>query len=282
MSTATGRYKDVLLSLFAFGSTALILILAASIVARLLPAMQSLNLDFILKLPENGGRGGGIYPVIVSTVLILIISLLTALPFTIGVLYYSFINRHRNSVLLTLINTCIDLLASTPSIVFGLAGYAFFGVYLGFGYSILTGAFTLAVMVLPFLIRLSLDSIHALPEDYTLNSAALGLSTYTAFFRIIVPAAFPALVVAFVLGSARALSETAALLFTSGYSLRMPESIFDPGRTISVHIYDLAMNVPGGEQNAYKSAAILLLLILVIDGLSQFLMKKWREKGLCK
>jgi phosphate transport system permease protein len=116
-------------------------------------------------------------------------------------------------------------------------------------------------MVLPIFIRTVEQSIIAVPNDYRRNAAALGLSHVTLLWHVLLPAAMPGIVAGLVLGIGRALAETAALIFTSGYVDRMPGSLLDSGRALSIHIFDLAMNVPGGNERAYAAAMVLLLLL---------------------
>lgn len=117
--------------------------------------------------------------------------------------------------------------------------------------------------------------LRSAPREYRLGAAALGLSRTTTVFRLLIPAAAPALVAGLVLGMGRALAETAALLFTSGYRLRSPTSLLDSGRALSFHIYDLAMNVPGGDTNAYGTALVLVLLLLAVNALALWLGEWW-------
>ena len=113
--------------------------------------------------------------------------------------------------------------------------------------------------------------MRAVPEEYRQAAAALGLSRSTTLFRIVLPTASPALAAGLVLGIGRALAETAALIYTSGYVTRRPESLFDSGRALSVHIYDLSMNVPDGELRANATAMVLIVLLLLINGISRWL-----------
>jgi phosphate transport system permease protein len=169
----------------------------------------------------------------------------------------------------------LDLLASVPSIVFGLFGMVFFCQVLGMGFSILAGGLTLTCMVLPIVVYTAYSSLHGVPQELRLGAAALGLTRTTTLFRLLLPAAVHGVVVGLLLGIGRAMAETAALIFTSGYVTRMPESLFDSGRTLTVHIYDLAMNVPGGEPNAHASAFVLLLALLVVNFTATRLAELW-------
>jgi len=177
------------------------------------------------------------------------------------------------------INLAIINLAGVPSIVFGLFGNAFFCIYLGLGFSILSGGLTLACMVLPILIRTAEEGLQAAPNDYRLAAAALGMSRSAALVHLLLPAAMPALVAGLLLGIGRAGAETAALIFTSGYVDRMPDSLFDSGRALSVHIYDLSMNVAGGDANAYTSALVLIILLLIINSIAMGLANHWLHRS---
>jgi phosphate transport system permease protein len=188
-----------------------------------------------------------------------------ALPLSLGTAIALTETTGRETLFSRNVRRSLDVLAGVPSIVFGLFGNAFFVITLGFGYSILSGGLTLACMVLPILIRTSEQAITMVPSDYRYAAAALGMKRTTTLFRVVLPAAAPAIFAGVVLGIGRALAETAALIFTSGYVARTPTSIFDSGRSLTVHIYDLAMNVPGGGARAYATACILILLLLVVN-----------------
>lgn len=183
-----------------------------------------------------------------------------------------------SSIFGTFVRRSLDILAGVPSIVFGLFGNVFFCKFLGLGFSILSGGLTLACMVLPILIRSTEEGFRAVPNEYRLGAAALGFSRTTTLFKILLPAAVPGLVVGLVLGIGRAIAETAALIFTSGYVDRMPQSILDSGRALSIHIFDLSMNVSGGDQSAYASALVLLLLLLLINGTAASIAENWLHK----
>jgi phosphate transport system permease protein len=177
-----------------------------------------------------------------------------------------------------LVRRSLDVLAGVPSIVFGLFGNVFFCKVLGLGFSILSGGLTLACMVLPILIRSTEEGFRAVPNEYRLGAAALGFSRTTTLFQLLLPAAVPGLVVGLVLGIGRAIAETAALIFTSGYVDRMPESLLDSGRALSIHIFDLSMNISGGDANAYASALVLLLLLLLINGTAAWIAERWLHR----
>ena len=233
--------------------------------------LSHVSWSFLTAPPENAGRQGGIGPILVSTSLILGICLAVSLPIGIGtaVLLAEFTSDH--SLFGQMTRRSLDILAGVPSIVFGLFGNAFFCKTLGLGFSILSGGLTLACMVLPILIRSTEEGFRAVPTSYRLSAAALGLSRTTTLVHLLLPAAVPGLLVGLVLGVGRAIAETAALIFTSGYVDRMPESLLDSGRALSIHIFDLSMNVSGGDANAYASALVLIMMLLAINGTASWL-----------
>ncbi|MBE9153329.1 phosphate ABC transporter permease PstA [Cyanobium sp. LEGE 06113] len=238
--------------------------------------LPELSLGFLLEAPRDAGRAGGIAPVIVATLLILLVCLAASLPIGLGTaVLLAEVSRGRNRFARA-VRASLDVLAGVPSIVFGLFGNAMFSLWLGLGFSILSGGLTLACMVLPVLIRSCEQGLRAVPHDYRQAAAALGLSWGSTLRLVILPSAAQGLAVGLVLGLGRALAETAALLFTSGYVDRMPSSLLDSGRALSVHIYDLAMNVPGGEARACATAVVLVALLLLCNGLTMLLATRWQ------
>jgi phosphate transport system permease protein len=230
---------------------------------------------FLVEAPADAGRAGGIGPILVSTGLILAVCLAASVPIgaATAILLAEF--SRGTGWIGRVVRRSLDVLAAVPSIVFGLFGNAVFSVYLGLGFSILAGGLTLACMVLPLLIRSMEEGLRAVPDDYRQAAAALGLSHAATLSRVLLPAATPGLVVGLVLGIGRALAETAALLFTSGYVARMPGSLLDSGRALSVHVYDLAMNVPGGTGHAYATALVLVGLLLSVNLITIRLADRW-------
>ena len=234
-----------------------------------------LSWSFVFSAPQNAGREGGIGPILMSTMLIVGVCMGVAVPMGLGTaLFLSEYTRHDH-VLGRLIRGSLDVLAGVPSIVFGLFGNALFCQALGLGFSILSGGLTLACMVLPILIRTAEESFRAISREQRLSAAALGLSQPTTIRTILLPAAMPGLLVGGTLGLGRAFAETAALIFTSGYVDRMPESLMDSGRSLAVHIYDLAMNVAGGNPNAFATALVLVGLLLIINLFSSWIATRW-------
>ncbi len=237
--------------------------LCLDVVARGLPG---LSWAFLTGPVLSAGRAGGVGPVVLSTLWILGVCLAASLPLALGTAAWLTEGASQGLGPRRWARASLDVLAGVPSIVFGLFGNALFCKAMGLGFSILAGGLTLACMVLPILARTAEEAFAAVPSEWRLGGAALGLDRFAVFLRVVLPAAAPALLAGLVLGVGRALAETAALIFTSGYVDRAPSSWFDSGRALSVHVYDLSMNVPGGNDNAYSSALVLVLLLLGING----------------
>ena len=212
---------------------------------------------------------------IVSTGLIVGVCMTVAAPIGLGTAIFLAEYTVDHHAVGRFLRGSLDVLAGVPSIVFGLFGNALFSHVLGSGFSILSGGLTLACMILPILIRTTEESFRAISREQRLSAAALGLSQHTTVLAVLFPAAVPGVLVGAILGLGRAIAETAALIFTSGYVVRMPESLLDSGRSLSVHIYDLAMNVPGGNANAYATAVVLVGLLFIINVMASWIAERW-------
>ena len=260
--------------IYPFAATCCVAMFAILLGPIFLHGWHGVSWAFLTEEPTHSGRGGGILPILVSTALLLCVAMADAVPSGLAAaILLSEATRKKTSLSHT-VSTSLDILGGVPSIVYGLFGNAFFSVYLGLGFSILSGGLTLACMVLPIFVRTAEAGFIAVQDDWRLGAAALGLSRWTTLVRIQLPAAAPSIAVGLVLGIGRALAETAALIFTSGYVDRMPSSLLDSGRSLSVHIYDLSMNIPGAERSAYASAFVLIVLLLVINGSASWLTER--------
>lgn len=270
-----GRALDALAAAAAWGGAGLVTAAFAALLADVARhGLPELSLAFLTQAPRDAGRAGGIAPMLVSTGLLLGTCLLAALPFGLGTALLLAEFTRRGGAFGRLVRRSLDVLAGVPSIVFGLFGNALLCRALGLGFSILSGGLTLAFMVLPLLIRSTEAGLRAVPEEQRRAAAALGLSRTTTLFSVLLPAAAPGLLAGLVLGMGRALAETAALLFTSGYVDRMPGSLLDSGRALSVHVYDLAMNVPGGAEKAYATALVLVAGVAALNGLAGWMLPR--------
>lgn len=273
------KWRDRLLnSLLGLSLAPVIVALGWLLVDLLWRGWAGLSWSFLVDAPRDAGRAGGINSILVATGLILLVALSVALP--LGLASAIWLNEYTRvgGALGRITRLSLDVLAGVPSIVFGLFGYAFFGLFLGLGYSILSGGLTLAYMILPILIRTIEQGLAAQGDDWRRAGAALGMSRASLLWQVLLPVSAPAIATGTLLGMGRASAETAALLFTSGYVDRMPEALTDSGRALSVHIYDLAMNVTGGNQAAYSSAMVLIAMVILINGLTLVASQFWMRK----
>ncbi len=228
--------------------------------------------EFIFSYPEDMGRLGGIFPSIVGTIFLALLSILFATPLGVGTAIY-LTEYTRESSLTRIIRFGVESLAGIPSIIYGLFGFIFFVIKLNMGWSLLSGTLTLAIMVLPTIIRTSEEAIKAVPKNLRMVSFSLGATKWETVTRVVIPSAAPGIVTGIMLSIGRAVSETAAVIFTMGSSLRLPTSIFDSGRTMAVHFYILAREGISMEK-AYATALVLVFAILLINIIAYYVMHK--------
>ena len=212
-------------------------------------------------------------PSIINTVLMTLLSLLIAAPLGIFSAIYLVEYAKRGNKIVKLIRITAETLSGIPSIVYGLFGMLFFVVTLHWCYSILSGAFTLAIMILPLIIRTTEEALKSVPDAYREGSFGLGAGRLRTVFRIVLPSAVPGILAGIILAIGRIVGETAALIFTAGTAPVVPKSLFDSARTLSVHMYNLSQEGLYVDQ-AYATAVVLLLVVVAINGLSNFVAKK--------
>jgi len=222
-----------------------------------------LSWEFLLTSPRQSGALGGILPTVVSTIWVSAAAVLVAAPLGVAAAVY-LAEYTKESRLTRIIRSGTEALAGIPSIIFGLFGFAFFVTALGLGWSVLSGGLTLGMMILPTVIRTSEEALRAVPRHYRDVAQSLGASKWQSIRSVILPAAAPGVMTGVVLGIGRAISETAAVIFTAGVALRMPRSPFDSARTMSVHFYTLTMEGISDDM-AYGTASVLVVTILLIN-----------------
>jgi len=233
--------------------------------------------EFLTGYPEDMGQKGGIFPFIVGTIYLIVVSLAFAAP--VGILAAIHLTEYTGrGKLVGLIRYATETLAGIPSIIFGLFGFAFLVIFLGFRWSILSGGLTLAIMILPTIIRTTEEAIKSVPQIYREGSLALGAGKWQTIYKIVLPAALPGIVTGLMLGVGRAVGETAAVLLTAGSSLNLPVSIMDPARSLSIHLFVLASEGISFE-NAYGTATVLIALILAINITANIFMNKMSSKN---
>jgi phosphate transport system permease protein len=227
------------------------------------------NIPFLTEAPSNLGRGGGIFPAIVGTLYLILGSIAIALPLGIGAAIY-LVEYTRENTLTRIIRTATDLLNGTPSIVHGLFGFTFLVIFLGFGISLIAGIITLALMVLPTVIRTTEEALRSVPDSLREGSYALGATKWQTVRRVILPPAMPGIITGAILSIGRAAGETAPIMFTAVVFMqrRLPASVFDPVMALPYHLYVLATTVPGARNNQYATAVVLLVLVIAIYGVA--------------
>jgi phosphate transport system permease protein len=207
------------------------------------------------------------FPAIINTLIITALSLLMALPLGIFSAVYLCEYAKKDSKAVAVIRMMTETLAGIPSIIFGLFGYLMFVIYLKWGYSILAGACTLAVMILPLIMRTSEEAIKAVPDIYREGSFGLGAGKLRTVFRVVLPSAVPGILSGVILATGRIAGETAALIFTAGTVAQIPHNVMGSGRTLSIHMYSLWVEGLHTEQS-YATAVILLASVMLLNMLS--------------
>lgn len=229
----------------------------------LVKGLPEINWTFLTQSPRSMGREGGIFPVIVGTLYVTAVAVLLATPLGVaGAVYFT--EYARPGKILSTIRFFTEVLAGIPSIIFGLFGFAFFVVFLGLGWSILAGGLTLAIMILPTIIRSTEEALKTVPVSYREGSLALGAAKWYTILKVVLPGCRSGILTGVILGLGRAIGETAAVVLTIGGSLNLPLSLLDSGRTMSVHLYLLASEGISPEKT-YATAALLILIVLAIN-----------------
>ena len=239
---------------------AILVIILQDIIINGLPAI---SWEFLTQPPRDLGRAGGIFPAIVGTLYLVTGAILIALPLGVGAAIY-LVEYTREGRITRLIRTGVDLLNGTPSIVFGLFGFAFIVLFLGVGVSLIAGQVTLSLMVLPTVIRTTEESLKNVPQSLREGSLALGATKWQTIWRVVLPPAVPGIVTGAILSIGRAAGETAPIMFTAViFSSRfLPDSLFTPVMALPYHLYILATNVPGASANQYGTALVLLIMVI--------------------
>lgn len=228
-----------------------------------------INWRFLTASPEDMGRKGGVFPAIVGTLYLVVLGIAIATPIGVGAGLYLAECAPRKSRLGEIFRFGVETLAAVPSVVFGLFGYAVFVKILKpvtGGTTLLSGALTSALMILPILTRATEEAVRAVPMSYREASLALGATKAQTVFKVVLPAAAPGISSAVILGIGRIVGETAALLLTLGGSPFVPRSIFEPARTLAMHLYLVVLEV--GAMNMGFATAFLLMVITLALNLS--------------
>lgn len=212
-------------------------------------------------------------PALVNTLFMTLLSLLFAVPTGIGAAIYLSEYAKRGSRLVMLVGMTAETLSGIPSIVYGLFGALFFVKYVGFGLSLLSGALTLSIMILPLIMRTTEEALKSVPDSYREGSFGLGAGKLRTVFQIVLPSAVPGILSGVILGVGRIVGESAALIFTAGTVPEPATGIFSSVRTMSVHMYAISGEGRYIDQT-YATAVVLLVVVIVINGLSEYIAKR--------
>lgn len=214
-----------------------------------------------------------VFPAIITTIIMVFLCLAITVPFGVACAIYLVEYAKRKNRLVKYIRLTTETLAGIPSIVYGLFGLLFFVTTLKWGFSILAGAFTLAIMILPLVIRTTEEALKSVPDTYREASFGLGAGKLRTLFKIILPSAVPGILAGVILSIGRIVGESAALIYTAGTVAKIPENVFASGRTLAIHMYALASEGLHIDQ-AYATALVLLITVLLINIFTSFIAKK--------
>ncbi len=231
------------------------------------------NIEASLFALHYNSENVSLFPALVDTVLMVLLALAIATPLGIFAAVYLVEYASRGNKLVGVVRVTADTLAGIPSIVYGLFGMLFFVTYLKWGYSLLAGACTVAIMILPLIMRTTEEALKAIPDSFREGSYGLGAGKLRTVFAVVLPSAVPGILAGIILAIGRIVGETAALIYTSGTVAALPDGVLSSGRTLAVHMYVLASEGLYMKQ-AYATAVILVVIVIAINALSGRLAKQ--------
>lgn len=266
--------NKIMLGVFRAAAYITTLVLVAIIAYVVINGLPHISLDFIFGWPQGVNAEGGIWPTIVSTVYVTALAMLICTP--IAVLAAVYLAEYaKQGKVVELIRYAADALASVPSIVMGLFGYALFVEAMGLDLSMVSAALALALLMLPIVMRTTEEAIRAVPRYIRWGAYGLGATKWQVVSKIVLPSAFGRIATGIVLAIGRAIGETAVVLYTMGQAINLPISPLDSGRPMTVHLYLLAND--GINMNAaYGTALLLMVIILAFNLFARFLSRKRR------
>jgi phosphate transport system permease protein len=232
-----------------------------------------LNFDFLTN------KETGILPMIVTTLYVVLVSIAVALP--VGIATSIFLNEYSgNSSFIRILRLAIETLAGIPSIIYGLFGLLMFCRMMNFGQSIIAGALTLSIMILPVIIRTTEESLKSIPDSFREGSLALGATKFQTIIHVVLPSALPGILTSVILAIGRVVGESAPVLLTVGLTKNMPRTIFESGRTLTIHLYHLTNEAVRPEDFglAFATASVLVILVLMINATAKIITGNFRKK----
>lgn len=272
----TGSVQDVLWILSCIIAVLVAAVLAFLIVFVLINGVQHLSWDFLFGKSTNAHAT--LLPAFVTTGLIILISLAIALPLGIGAAIYLTEYAKRGSKFVKAVRLFIDTLAGVPSIVFGLFGAILFGTVMGMGYSVLGGALTMVLIILPTIIRSTEQSLSEVPDSMREASLSLGASKVRTIFVVVLPQALQGIITSVILSVGRIVGESAALIFTAGSTIKMPRGLTSPGSTFAVLMFKF-MNEGLQVNEAYATATVLIVFVIILNLLVSLVQRLFNRDG---
>ena len=266
--------NKIMLGVFRAAAYITTLVLLAIIAYVVINGLPHISLDFIFGWPQGVNAEGGIWPTIVSTIYVTALAMLICTP--VAVLAAVYLAEYaKQGKIVDIIRYAADALASVPSIVMGLFGYALFVEAMGLGLSMVSAALALALLMLPIVMRTTEEAIRAVPRYIRWGAYGLGATKWQVVSKLVLPSAFGRIATGIVLAIGRAIGETAVVLYTMGQAINLPISPLDSGRPMTVHLYLLAND--GINMNAaYGTALLLMAIILAFNLFARYLSRKRR------
>lgn len=266
------KIEAVMIKAVVFAAAAMTLTIVAGIVAYvLMKGIPHLNPGLFERTYTS--ENCSLYPAIINTITIVLLSLGISVPIGIGGAIYLVEYAKRGNPFVKMVYVTAEALAGIPSIVYGLFGYLFFVTYCKMQYSLLAGALTLSIMVLPVILKTTQEALNSVPDSYREGSFGLGAGKLRTVFLVVLPSAIPGVLAGIILSIGRMVGETAALIFTAGSVAQIPTSLMGSGRTLAVHLYAL-WNEGLSTNAAYATAVVLLVVVVIINILSNLIGKK--------
>lgn len=259
-----------------FGIAISIVVLLSIMTLIIVNGIANLSFDFIFSL--NAPRGFSLMPMIVTTSIVVFATLLLAAPLGIGAAIYLNEYASTKSRFVKFIRISIETLSGIPSIIYGLFGFLFYVIVLRWTWSIRAGIFTVAIMILPIIIRSTEEALKSVPMSYRMGSYALGAGKFYTIRKVVLPAAMNGIIASIILSIGRLVGETAALLLTAGTLLDMPTSLDSSAATLAVFMYTITVE-QGDMERAYATAIVLMTLVLMLNILANFAVKRLGKRN---
>ena len=272
-----GKISSVILRIVMYASAgftaAALLFILGYILAKGIPNLTSPGLFAWEYTSDNVS----LVPAAINTLMLVALALVMSIPFGIGSAIYLTEYAKKGNKFVSIIRVTTETLSGIPSIIYGLFGMLFFVTALKWQYSILAGAATVAIMVLPTIMRTTEEALLAVPDSFREASLALGAGKIRTIFKIVLPSAMPGILSGVILAIGRMVGETAALLYTSGAVASVAKGVMSPGSTLAIHMYTISSEAFHTNQT-FATAVVLLVIVFILNALASFVAKKLTKK----